>query len=258
MPQACAPALTRLAGPASLTDQVVAAVREGVRTGTLRPGELYSAYQLAEQLGVSRSPVREALLRLAEAGMVALERNRGFRVVVPGAQEIAELFHLRLVLEAEAARRAAARRDPALAPALRAELGAMRAAAAGGDEPRFMRHDQRLHGHVLAAAGNRRNHALVENLRDVTRLLGASTSEVSRSLADIADEHLPVVEAVERGDPEAAAAAMRAHVEHTGRLLVTQALRERRDPRDPEDLWRSVAGCPSQPPRSPPCWHPSC
>jgi DNA-binding GntR family transcriptional regulator len=218
-------ALGPLAAPAgSLADQVMAAIRAAVRDGTLQPGRLYSAYQIAGYLGVSRSPVREALMRLAEAGMVAFERNRGFRVVVPGAADIAEIFQVRLLLEVPAARRAASQPPAGLLAGLEAELGQLRAAAASHDEPRFMRHDQRLHRLILEAAGNARLAALVDNLRDATRTLGASTADRSRDLADIAAEHVPIIAAIAAGDATAAGTAMAYHVSHTGRLLVTQAV----------------------------------
>jgi len=217
-------ALGPLAGPAeSLADQAVAAIRAAVRDGTLQAGQLYSAYQIAGYLGVSRSPVREALMRLAEAGMVSFERNRGFRIVVPGAADIAEVFQLRLLLEVPAARRAAARPPAGLAARLAAALDQMRAAAGRADERAFMQRDQLLHRLILEAAGNSRLAALVDNLRDATRTLGASTAGRSRGLADIAAEHVPVMEAISAGDPEAAAAAMARHITHTGRLLMVQA-----------------------------------
>jgi DNA-binding GntR family transcriptional regulator len=220
-----AAALGPLAGPAdSLADQAVAAIRAAVRDGTLRAGELYSAYQIASYLGVSRSPVREALMRLAEAGMVAFERNRGFRIVIPGAADIAEVFQLRLLLEVPAARQVAMVTPAGLAAGLAAELTQLRAAADGHHETLFMRHDQRLHRLILEAAGNARLTALVDNLRDATRTLGASTADRSRDLNDIAAEHVPIVDAIAAGDAPAAGAAMAHHVSHTGRLLVAQAV----------------------------------
>jgi DNA-binding GntR family transcriptional regulator len=235
-------AVGRVRRAESLTDQVAVELRTAVRDGRLVPGRLYSAYQLADDLGVSRSPVREALLRLAEVGLVRFERNRGFRVLLPPPADIAEVFAVRLALEVPAVRRVARRRDPAVAAGLRAELAAMADAAAAGDAGRFMHHDQRLHGLVLAAAGNRRAAAIVANLRDVTRLIGASTVEVSRSLADVRAEHEPVVAAVECGDEDAAAAALAAHLEHTGRLLVAQAAREQGTPVDVDALWADAVG----------------
>jgi Bacterial regulatory proteins, gntR family len=90
-----------------LTDQTLAAIRQAARSGALQPEQLYSAYQIAAMPGVSRSPVREALMRLVEADMIKLERNRGFRVVIPGPASVVGVFQLRLLLEVPAARRAA-------------------------------------------------------------------------------------------------------------------------------------------------------
>jgi DNA-binding GntR family transcriptional regulator len=247
-------ALDRLAGPAdSLADQAVAAIRGAVRDGSLQAGQLYSAYQIASYLGVSRSPVREALMRLAEAGMVAFERNRGFRIVIPGAADIAEVFQLRLLLEVPAARRATmlAAAGRAVGPGvglrlgpgadlvagLQSELARMRGAAADHDEALFMRHDQRLHRLILEAAGNSRLTALVDNLRDTTRTLGASTADRSRDLSDIAAEHVPIVDAIVAGDAAAAGAAMAHHLAHTGTLLVAQA----GGMLDVDDLWATAA-----------------
>lgn len=240
-------ALARLsAPPASLTDQAVAAIRQAVRDGALVPGRLYSAYQIADYLGVSRSPVREALMRLAESGMVSFERNRGFRIVLPGPRDIAEVFQLRLLLEVPAARRAAdsAAASPELVAALRAEFDAMRRAAAGHDEPVFMRHDQRLHALIVAATGNSRVVKVVDGLRDLTRLLGASTVDRSRDLDDILAEHLPILDAIAAGDGAAAGRAMAGHITHTGKLLTTQAVAETGSTVSAEDLWSELATSP--------------
>lgn len=246
-------AVTATAGPAasgptpigrgrSLNDQVVDAVRAAIRSRELEPGRLYSAYQIADQLGVSRSPVREALLRLAETGLVRMERNRGFRIVAPAAREIAEIFAVRLFLEVPAARRAALRRPPELGRRLRDELAAMDAAHRARDEADFMDHDRQLHDHILRASGNRELASTIERLREVTRMLGASTVDRSRGLSEILAEHVPIVDAVDNGDGDAAADHMRRHVEHTGRLLVTQAAAESPEPVDPDDLWRDLVG----------------
>ncbi|GLU49780.1 GntR family transcriptional regulator [Nocardiopsis ansamitocini] len=227
---------------ASLTDEVVAAVREGVRTGAYLPGELYSVYQLAEQLEVSRSPVREALLRLAEAGLVAFERNRGFRIVLPDPRDIAEIFGVRLALELPAVRRIADRRDPAVLAEIDHCAAAMREAARSGDRAGFFRDDQRLHELILRGSGNARAAAIVGSLRDTVRLLGASTAGRSRTLQEIETEHRPVVEALRAGDPGAAEQAMRDHLTRTGRLLVAQALGDADHTDALDRLWTEVVG----------------
>jgi DNA-binding GntR family transcriptional regulator len=226
---------------ATLTDQVVDSVRDMVRDGRLGSDELYSVQQLSTLLGVSRSPVREALLKLAEAGLVSFERNRGFRVTVPDGRDLADIFEVRLVLETEAAARAAAAAaigsDPDGLPAL---LDRMRRAAAEGDEDAFWGYDRQLHQAVLRAAGNGRAERIVDDLRRATWLLGRRTTP-SRSLADIAAEHEPVVAAIVAGDPEAARDAMRAHLTGTGRLLIAQALGCA--PTDPrvDEIWPTPA-----------------
>lgn len=211
-----------IAGSVSLTDQAVDAVREAIQAGELRPGELYSVYQLAERLQISRTPVREALLRLAEARMIQFERNRGFRVLRRDAREIAEIFQLRLFLEVPAAQTAAGRADEPLLAALRAELGEMRTAAADHEEARFMSHDRRFHDLVLAGAGNDMLVGIVRGLRESLTTLGATTVDTSRSLRDVADEHQPILDALAARSPERAGAAVRSHLAHTARLLLAQ------------------------------------
>lgn len=237
-PQLNIPPLDRQ--PPSLTDQVVAAIRTGAHSGELVPGQLYSAYQISALLGISRAPVREALMRLAEAGMVRMERNRGFRLIVPNAREIAEIFHLRLLLEVPAVRVAAAHHTPAQMRTLRHELAETRKAARQGDESVFMLHDRNFHEDILRAGGNQRLVATVGALRDETRLLGASTVDRSRSLTDIVREHAPIAKAIADGDSDEAARCMAHHIAHTGRLLVAQAIRAEGDGTDPEALWREV------------------
>lgn len=210
------PTLALPAEAPSLTDAVVDAVRAGVQQRELVPGEVYSVYQLAELLGVSRSPVREALLRLAEVGLVEIARNRGFRVVLPSAHDVEEIFEVRLALEPAAAARAATRDCPDIVDL----LATMGSAAARGEEEAFWDADRALHRAVLVASGNRRAAAIVEQLRATTALLGPPTTATGRTLAEILDEHRPIVDAVLAGEPDAAAAAMRAHLEHTRDLLV--------------------------------------
>jgi len=219
----------------SLADQVAAEVRGGIREQRYVPGELYSVYQLAEALGVSRSPVREAMLRLAEAGLVEISRNRGFRVLLPQARDLAEVFAVRLALEVPAAGRLAG------APAswgaeLATCIGAMETA---GDDATFWAEDRRLHHLVLTGAGNTRAALIVAGLREATSLLGEPTG---RTRAAICAEHRPVVAAVVSGDPAAAEAAMRTHLTSTGLLLMARAAGVPAGDPSLLELWAEVVG----------------
>ncbi|GAB3478971.1 GntR family transcriptional regulator [Nocardiopsis coralliicola] len=225
----------------TLTTQVMEHVRRAVVAQTMLPGELYSVHRLSEELGISRSPVRDGLLRLEEAGLVRFERNRGFRVVPTRPEDVAEIFAIRLALEVPAARRAARYAGAATPDRLAEQDAAMRDAAGRGDEDAFFDHDQRLHEEVMLAGRTRRAAETVARLRVHTRILGASTAaDESRTFDDIRTEHAPVLAAITAGDPEAAGAAMAAHLRSTGRLLVAQACRLQNTDRTPDAIWDEV------------------
>jgi DNA-binding GntR family transcriptional regulator len=200
----------------TLADAVAQAVRDGVAAGQLVPSRTYSVYQLAELLGVSRSPVREGLLRLAEAGLVEIQRNRGFRVLPPRAHDVEEIIDIRLALEPPAARRAALFGTDEQHASLKAVLDTMATAA----DPDFWAADRALHDLLLRAADRPRSAAIVARLRTTTALLGPPTTASGRTLAQIHAEHVPVVAAVLARDGDAAFEAMRAHLEATGALLM--------------------------------------
>lgn len=204
----------------SLADAVAQSVRDGAAAGELVPGTTYSVYQLAELLGVSRSPVREGLLRLAEAGLVTIIRNRGFQVLLPQEHDIEEIMEIRLALEPPAARRAAECGTENQHAGIREALGAMAAASTRDDDAVFWPADRALHDRLLRAAGNARAAAIIEQLRGTTALLGPPTTASGRTLAEILAEHEPVVDAVLRRDGGTAEQAMRTHLERTGHLLV--------------------------------------
>jgi DNA-binding GntR family transcriptional regulator len=206
----------------TLTNRVAEAVRDAIADGRLTPGMRLSVPQLAEQLGASRTPVREGLLLLENQGLVAFEKNRGIRILETPLHDLEEIFTLRLLLEVPATRRAAAMLDDAGVAALREHLATMAARAKEDDESAFMAADRRFHDVLLRAAGNRRLADHVAALRDLVRFLGASTAGRSRTLGTILAEHEAIVGAIERGDAEAAALAMREHLLATAALLLAQ------------------------------------
>lgn len=216
------PALPALGDVERLQDRVREALRTAIIDGRLVPGNLYSVQTLADQFGVSRSPVREALIDLAQNGMVRFERNRGVRVLETSIHDLEEIFALRILLEVPAAYRATRQLTPEAVASLRRELGAMRAAADDGDERTMMRHDVRFHNTLLVMSGNRRLAEYVERLRDLVLTKGTSTPGRSRTLHDICDEHEAILSCVLARDAPGAASAMKHHLMNTGRLLLKQ------------------------------------
>jgi DNA-binding GntR family transcriptional regulator len=206
----------------SLMSKVVEAVHGAIIAGELTPGTLYSVNALSEELGVSRTPVREAMIQLAAQGMVRFEKNRGIRILQISAADLEEVFSLRLLLEVPATARACANFGDEDRDQLRRAYAEMSAAAKAGDEPRLMRHDRRFHALLLEGSGNARLAKFVDGLRD-TVLVRGMTSPPRRSLQDIVREHAPILERVEQGDSAGAAGAMRAHLLHTASLVMARS-----------------------------------
>ncbi len=214
--------MERLGQTTTVNARVLDALRAAVVSGELAPGTLHSVQTLATQLGVSRTPVREALIKLAQQGMVRFERNRGVRVLQTSVHDLEEVFALRLLLEVPATRRATELLDEAGRRELRKVFRQMQRAAEADDEFRLWQHDRRFHRALLAASGNTRLASYVDGLRDTVLRQGVSTAGSSRSLSDILAEHEVILERVEAGDADGAAAAMRRHVLHTAELLIAQ------------------------------------
>lgn len=217
-----AKSLAAIGSQESLTDRVRASIRDAIIDGELAPGTLHSVQSLAESLEVSRTPVREALIELANNGMVRFERNRGVRILQTSIHDLEEILTLRLLLEVPAVYRAISQISEQTIKELRKELAAMERAAKQDDEGTMMRHDRRFHGLLNKAAGNHRLAEFVDALRDQVLTRGVSTVGRSRSLDEIVDEHTKVLTAVENGDAVAAATAMREHLTNTALLLLRQ------------------------------------
>ena len=190
----------------------------------MKPEEWYSVAQLAEVLGVSRSPVREALLKLQEAGLVRFAKNRGFEIIETGASDVAEIFAIRLGLEPPAVYRAARLRTPEQLADVYRLMAEMQRCADKRDETEFFVYDRALHVQLYVMSGSRYGQGVMERLRDITGILGHTTAGTSRTLHDILNEHRPIIEAIIAGNPLEAAATMREHLTITGKLLTRQAL----------------------------------
>ena len=212
-----------MAARVTTTDRVFASLRESILSGEFPAGSLHSIYRLADLLEVSRTPVREAVLRLADAGLVTIERNRGVRIRGVSVADVRAVFELRLMIEVPAAAYAAAHASDDDVDLLETELDGMRAAVEARDETAFTRHDRALHEAVGAVLGNQRAQHEVAALRDSIQTRGASTLHRSRGMPEILGEHVPIVAAIAARDPEAAASHMEAHLVSTATLLMAQA-----------------------------------
>ncbi len=201
----------------SLREQALDVVRQALVAGEIKPGDIYSAAALAERLGVSNSPVREAMLTLVHEGLLEAVPNRGFRVVPLSDTDLDEVYQLRLLLEVPAMVQLAERGIAAERERLTGLAEEIERAAADRDVIRFLETDRAFHLELLALQGNRRLVSIVANLRDQTRLYGLKMLAQQDMLGASAVEHRQLLAAIDAGDTERVSQLTHAHLEHTRR-----------------------------------------
>lgn len=193
--------------------RVERALAARIAAGLVPAGTLLSVPVLAEEFGVSATPVREAVLELQRRGLVAAARNRGFVVTEVDPAHAEHVAAVRSLLEPPAMRALAATR-PDLAEA-REAADRISAAAADGRLEDYLEEDRRFHLALTALAGNPMLTAVVDDLRSRTRLPGLAALIGSAELAASAAEHDELLDAIAVGDADSAETVMRHHIGHT-------------------------------------------
>ncbi|MFE9576718.1 GntR family transcriptional regulator [Nocardia sp. NPDC006044] len=205
----------------SKSEQIAAEIRDAIRQGRLERGILYSSRELGERFGASRTPVREALLKLADLGLVKIERNRGARVLGQDGRGIVDLCSLRVLLEPPACRSAAAVLTSRDDEAMLAEYRIMERTADGGTE--YFAADERLHELILQASGNRRLAKFVNELRQTLALDGRHSVPRYQPVDTALKDHWDIIDALRKRDGVGAERAMRKHLVRSGDLLVAHS-----------------------------------
>lgn len=206
-------------GALPLSEQAYRSVLEAIQNGTLKPGLRLREVELATSLGISRTPVREALGRLISEGLVVNDPIRGMIVAELDYASVNELYAMREVLEGTAARLAAQHASEAEIIIL-LELVERDRLASGGQASDLVNHNRVFHDTLYRAAHNRYLVKTLGILRETMVLLGPTTLAQSGRGDKAVDEHLAIVTAVQRRDPDAAERAARDHIRaaHHSRL----------------------------------------
>jgi GntR family transcriptional regulator, rspAB operon transcriptional repressor len=191
--------------------QVHARVQRRILTGDLPPGARLSESEIAAAYGVSRQPVREAFIKLADEGLLEVRPQRGSYVRRISVQAVLDARFVREAIEADVVRLLATQPAAGLADRLSALVDAQRAALAAGDAAGFVPLDDQFHRTLAEAAGKPFAWAVIEGMKaqmDRVRELSA----VRRDRGGLVDQHRAIVAAIAAGDPAAAEAAMRTHL----------------------------------------------
>lgn len=211
--------------PPTLRQHAAEAIRRAIVSGALRPGERLREEEMAERLGISRGPVREAVRALEQEGLVRSEPHRASYVASLSEAEVWEIYRVRAEVEAIAVRRVAERiaRDAAVAAPYHDLLAAMRRAVAGADLAGLGALDLALHRRLLDDSGYTHLPRIWSAMDGVVRAqLGAFLAEQPEGtiVRYTAESHVPIVDALAAGDPDRAAAAVRQHILETRDLWV--------------------------------------
>lgn len=201
----------------SLRDQVSESIRAGLITGELAPGEIYSAPQLAAQMGVSATPVREAMLYFEREGMVTKMRNTGYKVTELSAEILDGAAEARILLEvptmAKIARTCTGETAEKVEE-LRGLAHMLNDAAERGDLVSYLQADLRFHCDFLALAGNPVIVETVSSLRTRSRVTGLRPLAEAGNLVTSSREHEAMIDAALAQDAAAMEAIVRTHIGH--------------------------------------------
>lgn len=201
----------------SLRVQVREALEDLIVYGQLAPGEHLAEESLAEQLGVSRQPVREALQTMAGAGFVDLQPGRGAFVHRPTVEEVRDVFHVRGLLEADGAALAARNIDDDGRALLESIYARGEAASSQADSRELIELNTEFHDAVMSIGDNKVSIKLLSELR---RRIGWYLATIITSRAPSSwVEHRGILDAINSGDAEQARLLMSKHITHSKDLI---------------------------------------
>jgi DNA-binding GntR family transcriptional regulator len=219
--------------PEPIARRISKALRQAIVTMRVRPGEMLSEQEIAQHFSVSRQPVREAFIKLSEAGLVRVLPQRGTLVVKISVAAVEDARFVREAIECALARRAAQSisealaigTDAALLGELEAQVAAQESAAAARDAESFFLLDEDFHRSLAALAGRPSAWRIVEDVKaqmDRVRFLDMSETQ---PMAVVIRQHRAILDPLRRGDADAAEQAMRVHLSQIEKTLPVLARR---------------------------------
>jgi DNA-binding GntR family transcriptional regulator len=216
----------RSIAPTTIAQQVYDRVRQDVLTGRLEPGHWIREQDIADEIGVSRTPVREAVRRLAQDGLLDVAPNRGVRVAAVSATHVDDVYEVRELVEGLSARRAAERAEPDDVVALR-ELLDLIDRLEPGAAAMHIEADDALHRRIAEIGRNTAVVDVLDRLNGKITRIKVLTSDTNPS-PTTRSQHGAIVDAIAIGDAVAAERVMRAHIRTYRELVVERVERLKR------------------------------
>jgi DNA-binding GntR family transcriptional regulator len=209
----------------TLRDQARARIRHLILTGALPSGQAFSEAVLASTLGISRTPVREAIQQLTNEGLLDATGFSGVRVHVVTDEEQEEIILLRSTLEVLAVKRLATTATKEQIDSLKATLARQAEFVDEKQRWSFLEMDQAFHLQLAEFARLTLTQKILRDIRNLFYLMGLAAVTIQGRSQAVMVEHRRIVDALARHDPEAAADAVLRHLDHTRRMIAASALR---------------------------------
>lgn len=203
-----------------LREAVCETLRDAIRKGILEPGERLMEVQLAEELGISRTPVREAIRKLEQEGYVIMMPRRGTYVSDVSVRDVKEIFEIRSALESLATGLAARRIEPEDLEKLQNLLDEIEIYINKNDIEKIVETDIKFHGLIYQVSGNERLVNIINNLKEQTARFRTQSMSYPGRLQETLEEHSEMVEAIANGDVSAARDAAEHHMESAEKTLL--------------------------------------
>ena len=210
--------------PESLAKMAYEAIRQSILSGQWKIGELYNEKAIAADLGISRTPVREALLELASQDLIIFLPRRGLMVNRFTRHDVDEIFELRKAIELAAVEKITVAAPPFDLFEIEEALLSQRKAVKQKDYLAFMEADRLFHTSFSELTKNRRLIAILDNIRDMIHVMGAKALALEGRAVEVIKEHQTIFEAVKKGNIEEARRAMAYHLDQSKEAVVESEL----------------------------------
>ena len=218
------PKFAALKQPESLAKMAYEAIRKSILSGQWKIGELYNEKAIAADLGISRTPVREALLELASQDLIIFLPRRGLMVNRFTRHDVDEIFELRKAIELAAVEKITVADPPFDLFEIEEALLSQRKAVKQKDYFAFMEADRLFHTSFSELTSNRRLIAILDNIRDMIHVMGAKALALEGRAVEVIREHQTIFEAVKKGNIEEARRAMAYHLDQSKEAVVESEL----------------------------------
>ncbi len=204
----------------SLKEKTYDILKELILTGRLEQGKLHNEMKLAKELGVSRTPVREALFELRKEGMVDFVPNKGILIREITVKQVKEIFEIRQIIETYVTQAIAHRLTPADLKKLDAIIKKQEKLALRNDNEAFIEMDRKFHLLLASSMDNRRLALILENLRDQIHCMGVYAIKKAERIGQTLTEHIEILEALREGKAKKAQKAMAQHLKNTEKTIL--------------------------------------